>query len=90
MPILNILDENGNFVPIPAIVGPQGPKGETGPQGPEGPQGTTFETDETLSLEGGVLSVNRAFDVEEDNTLPVTSAAVAATVGNIEILLSTI
>ena len=39
MPILNILDENGNFVPIPAIVGPQGPQGPRGIQGPQGPQG---------------------------------------------------
>ena len=52
--------------------------------------GTSFETDETLSLENGVLSVNTAKSVEFDNTLPVTSAAVAAQVGNIEVLLKTI
>lgn len=52
--------------------------------------GISFTTDETLSLENGVLSVNRATELEEDNTLPITSAAVAATVGNIEILLKTI
>lgn len=52
--------------------------------------GTKFETDETLSLIDGVLSVNTAKAVEEDNTLPITSAAVATTVGNIEILLKTI
>lgn len=52
--------------------------------------GVSFATDETLSFEDGVLSVNRAFEVEQDNTLPITSAAVAATVGNIEILLKTI
>ena len=52
--------------------------------------GTKFTTDETLSLENGVLSVNRATELEEDNTLPITSAAVAATVGNIEVLLKTI
>lgn len=52
--------------------------------------GVSFTTDETLSLKNGVLGVNRAFDVEADNTLPITSAAVHTTVGNIEILLSTI
>lgn len=52
--------------------------------------GVQFETDETLSLKDGVLSVNRAFDVKADNTLPITSAAVATTVGNIEVLLKTI
>lgn len=52
--------------------------------------GTSFTTDETLTLENGVLSVNTADSVEQDNTLPITSAAVHTTVGNIEILLSTI
>lgn len=50
----------------------------------------TFETDHTLTLENGVLSVNTADDVEQDNTLPITSAAVHTTVGNIETLLATI
>ena len=49
-----------------------------------------FETDKTLTLENGVLSVNTAKQVEEDNTLPVTSAAVYAEVGNINALLATI
>ena len=40
--------------------------------------------------EDGVLSVETATAVEADNTLPVTSAAVNTTVGNIEILLTTI
>lgn len=52
--------------------------------------GVSFTTDETLYLENGVLGVNTATDVEGDNTLPITSAAVAQTVGNIEILLKTI
>lgn len=53
--------------------------------------GVNFTTDETLSLsEDGVLSVNTANDVEQDNTLPVTSAAVFAEVGNINALLGTI
>lgn len=53
--------------------------------------GVDFTTDETLTLsESGVLSVNTADSVEEDNTLPITAAAVHTTVGNIEILLATI
>ena len=52
--------------------------------------GTAFTTDETLSMTDGVLSVNRAYDVEADNTLPVTSAAVYVEVGNIDALLKTI
>lgn len=52
--------------------------------------GVSFTTDETLKLENGVLSVNTATEAEEDNTLPITSAAVATTVGNIEIILKTI
>lgn len=52
--------------------------------------GMAFETDETLTFKDGVLSVNTADVVEKDNTLPVTSAAVASQVGNIEILLKTI
>jgi hypothetical protein len=51
-----------------------------------------FETDETLTLNPttNVLSVNRANEVEQDNTLPITSAAVFAEVGNINALLETI
>lgn len=57
-------------------------------QGSEG--GVDFETDETLKLENGILSVNTTNDMEQDNTLPITSAGVYATVGNIEALLKTI
>lgn len=53
-------------------------------------EGMKFDTDETLALENGILSVNTADKVEQDNTLPVTSAAVHVTVGNIETLLGTI
>lgn len=49
-----------------------------------------FETDDTLTLEDGVLRVNTAKDVEQDNTLPVTSAAVFVEIGNIDALLQTI
>lgn len=49
-----------------------------------------FKTDETLTLKDGILSVNTTDLMEQDNTLPVTSAGVYATVGNIEALLKTI
>lgn len=38
----------------------------------------------------GVLSVECATEIEGDNTLPVTSAAVHTELGNIAVLLSTI
>ena len=41
-------------------------------------------------MENGILSVNTADAAEKDNTLPITSAAVAIEVGNIEVLLATI
>lgn len=44
----------------------------------------------SLKVTGTTLDVNTAGDVEQDNTLPITSAAVYSTVGNIEILLETI
>lgn len=40
--------------------------------------------------EDGTLSVNTTNQMEQDNTLPITSAGVYATVGNIEVLLKTI
>lgn len=43
-----------------------------------------------LDEETNTLSVDTATTVEEDNTRPITSAAVYTTVGNIEILLETI
>ena len=53
--------------------------------------GVLFTTDKTLKLSAdNVLSVNTTNDAEKDNTLPITSAGVAATVGNIEIILKTI
>lgn len=55
-----------------------------------GEGGVNFEVDETLALENGILSVNRAEEPEPDNTLPITSAAVYTTVGNINALLETI
>lgn len=70
--------------------GIQGVKGDKGDKGDRGNDGTTFVPDETLTLQNGILSVNTAKEPEPDNTLPITSAAVASTVGNIEILLKTI
>jgi hypothetical protein len=52
--------------------------------------GVSFVTDETLTLKDGVLSVNVADVAETDNTLPISSAAVATAVGDIEVLLKTI
>ena len=52
--------------------------------------GVAFEVGESLKLEDGVLSVNTTNNMEQDNTLPITSAGVFATVGNIEALLKTI
>lgn len=49
-----------------------------------------LQTDQTLIQRDGVLSVNTASSVEQDNTLPVTSAAVYAEVGNINAILATI
>lgn len=43
-----------------------------------------------LDAETNTLSVDTADAVEQDNTRPITSAAVFTTVGNIEILLGTI
>lgn len=50
----------------------------------------SFELDETLFLRNGVLGVNTAHEPDPDNTLPITSAAVAQTVGNINAILKTI
>lgn len=49
-----------------------------------------FKIDETLTFKDGFLSVNTTDKMEQDNTLPITSAGVYATVGNIEALLKTI
>lgn len=53
--------------------------------------GVNFTTDATLVMsDDGVLSVNTTNNMEQDNTLPITSAGVFTTVGNIEALLKTI
>lgn len=64
---------------------------KNGNDGEDGSGGISGEIDnKTLILEDGVLRVNTADEVEQDNTLPITSAAVHTTVGNIELLLSRI
>lgn len=65
------------------------PRGETG-SGSSTNGATQFKTDDTLTLKDGILSVNTTDQIEQDNTLPITSAGVYATVGNIEALLKTI
>ena len=54
--------------------------------------GSLYKIGHGLKLDGATntLSVDTADSVERDNTLPITSAAVHTTVGNIEILLGTI
>lgn len=55
-----------------------------------GEGGFSYEIGHGLKVENNVLSVNSADGVEQDNTLPITSAAVYATVGNIGAILDTI
>lgn len=43
---------------------------------------------DNLKIKDGVLSVDTAAKVEQDNTKPVTSGAVHTEIGNIEVLLS--
>ena len=60
--------------------------------------GTGSSVDVPMTIDGhtlvqssdGVVRVNTATEAEEDNTLPITSAAVHTNIGNIEILLETI
>ena len=52
--------------------------------------GMGYEIGSGLKVTGNTLEVDTATDVEQDNTRPITSAAVYTTVGNIEILLGTI
>ncbi len=79
--------------------GERGAQGEQGPQGESGVDVTLASKDaagiirvgENLKIdESGVLSVDTANAVEQDNTRPVTAAAVYTEVGNINALLETI
>ena len=53
-------------------------------------ENSVFETDETLTYENGILSVNTTNQAEEDNTKPITSSGVHTIVGNIGAILDTI
>ena len=53
-------------------------------------QSVVLRTDESLTFRDGILSVNTTDDMARDNTLPISSAGVYATVGNIAQLLKTI
>lgn len=81
---------NDRELPNPTPVNIKGNKGDKGDKGDRGNDGTTFVPDETLTLQNGILSVNTAKEPDPNNTLPITSAAVAQTVGNIEKLLKII
>ena len=77
-----------------------GDGGGTGGTGGGVTGGTPIATQTTLGAvkvgknlsitEDGTLYVNTTNQMEQDNTLPMTSAGVYATVGNIEVLLQTI
>ena len=59
--ILYVKDENGEWIPIPSIVGPEGKDGQPGPQGPEGPQGPqgpagTYTAGTGIDITNGVIS----------------------------------
>lgn len=83
--------ENGTRVTITDKNGPHSfdvMNGKDGQGGGGGDFPYTFGP--TLKVTGNTLDVNTSENIEQDNTLPITSAAVYATVGNIEILLETI
>lgn len=52
--------------------------------------GESYQIGDGLKIVDGKLTVDVVNDVEQDNTLPITSAAVYTTVGNIDALLQTI
>ena len=83
--------ENGTRVTITDKDGPKSFDVMNGKDGQGGGGGEfPYTLGPTLKVTGSTLDVNTAGDVEQDNTLPITSAAVYSTVGNIEILLGTI
>lgn len=52
--------------------------------------GTNYKAGENIDITNNVISVITTDEVEQDNTRPITSAAVYTEVGNINILLETI
>lgn len=63
-------------------------KGSAGDSGGSG--GTSFSPGNGITLQNGVLSVNTTNQITQGSTLPVTSGAVYAAIGNIESLLAAI
>lgn len=59
-------------------------------QAGSGAGGGGYQIGPGLKVEEGVLMVDTANAVEEDNTRPVTSAAVYTELGNVEALLANI
>lgn len=57
---------------------------------PGGTSGPEVQIGDGLKLEDNVLSVDTADKVEQDNTKPVTSAAVYTVVGNINAILESL
>ena len=50
MSAIKIRNEEGQFVDIPVIQGPQGIQGETGPTGPQGPTGPAGSDGTSVSV----------------------------------------
>lgn len=75
MSVIKVKNENGEFVDIPVIQGPQGeqgPTGATGPQGPTGPAGqdgtsvSVIEAaDETTAISLSTQNPNNIYFWEE-------------------------
>lgn len=83
--IIEAVDKDGQT--SATVIGGTGESGSGG----GGSGGVSFTPGNALELTAdGKLNVLTADKAEVDNTLPITSAAVATTVGNIEILLATI
>ena len=75
---------------IDVVIGAGGGAGYVLPPATDKTLGGIKVGDALTITKDGVLSVLRADAVEEDNTLPITSAAVHTELGNIAALLSTI
>ena len=96
--VYNQIMDKLNEIPSPTpddnglVIGVVGGKYDLVQQtGGGGGSGGSVEIDNhTLITRNGVMMVNTADEPEQDNTLPITSAAVHTVVGNIEVLLSTI
>lgn len=78
MAILKVKQADGTWREVPAI-------GGSGSGG-----GSTYVAGDNIRINGGIISVVTTNEAEKDNTRPITSAGVYATIGNIEALLKTI